>query len=373
MKILQSCGSRSWGGLEMQALLTSVELRKRGHDVNLLCPPRSTLLREANAAGVPAVSILAEDKNAFITVKDLSALIKSYNYDVVHTHLSHDLWWIVPAMKLAGSDARLFLTKHMASGVRKTDPLHRLLYGRLQATFAISNYIRKSVIDTCPVPESRVHVLHPGISLQIFNPELYSKSHVRGELGIPENVVVVGMAGRMTPGKGHEEYLKAARMLLETSDLKFQFMVAGRASHSEEAYEAKIRSVSEELGLADAVRFIGFVENVPRFLSALDILVFPSHEESFGLGLTEAMAMKLPVAASGNAGVLDIVVDGETGILFPPKNYSLLADAVMSLAADPGKRERYGNAGRERVEKYFSMESLVEKLEQCYLKGRPED
>ena len=350
----------------MQALMTSVELRKRGHDVNLLCLPRSTLLREANAAGVPAVSMLGEDKNAFGTIKDLSGLLRNYDYDVVHTHLSHDLWWIVPAMKLAGSDAKLFLTKHMASGLKKTDPLHRFLYGRLQGTFAISNYIRQSVINTCPVPEASVHVLPPGISPQVFDPAFFNKSEVRRELGIPENVALVGMIGRMTPGKGHEELLNAARILLDKSDLRFHFLIAGTASHGEEAYEATVRSLMNDLALTNAVQFTGFVKDAPRFLAALDILVFPSHEESFGLGLTEAMAMKLPVVASGSAGVLDIVVDGETGILFPPKDFNSLADCVMSLAADPARRMRYGIAGRERVERLFSIQSLMENLEKYY-------
>jgi glycosyltransferase involved in cell wall biosynthesis len=373
MKILQSCGSRSWGGLEMQALMTSVELRKRGHDVSLLCLPRTTLLREAYSAGVPAVSLLGEDRNAFATIKDLSRLFRSYNYDVVHTHLSHDLWWLVPAMKLASSDAKLFLTKHMASGVKKTDPLHRFLYGRLQGTFAISNYIKGSVMNTCPVPESDVHVLPPGISLEKFDPALYNKSEIRAELGVPQNTILVGMVGRMTPGKGHEEFLKAAAMLGETPDQKFQFIVTGAASEGEEMYALKVRQLTRDLGLEDVVRFTGFVKDVPRILAALDILAFPSHEESFGLGLTEAMAMKIPVVASSSAGVPDIVVDGETGVLVAPKDHAALAAGISTLAEDPERRRRYGTAGRKRAETLFSIQSIAGKLEEYYSGGAARD
>ena len=369
MKILQSCGSRSWGGLEMQALMTSVELRRRGHDVSLLCLPRTTLLREAYSAGVPAVSLLGEDRNAFATIKDLSRLFRSYNYDVVHTHLSHDLWWIVPALKLASSDAKLFLTKHMASGVKKTDPLHKFLYGRLQGTFAISNYIKGSVLNTCPVPESDVHVVPPGISLEVFDPALYNKSEIRRQLGIPENVILVGMIGRMTPGKGHQEFLKAAADLVKTSDMTFQFMVVGGASEGEEAYAANVRQLASDLGVGDVVQFTGFVKDIPRMLAALDILAFPSHEESFGLGLTEAMAMKIPVVASRSAGVPDIVVDGETGLLVPPKDHAALAEGIFSLAIDPERRKRYGSAGRKRAERLFSIQSVAERLEEYYSSG----
>lgn len=101
-------------------------------------------------------------------------------------------------------------------------------------------------------------------------------------------------------------------------------------------------------------------------MSALDILAFPSHEESFGLTLTEAMAMKLPVVATGNAGVLDIVLDNETGILVPQKDYQALANGILRLSRDKSIRKKFGEAGRKRVENMFSIQAVVEKLEEFY-------
>ncbi len=351
----------------MQALLITRELQKRGHEVSLLCIPRTTLLKEAYAAGVPSLGLLGKDNQAVSTIKDLSKLLKGYSYDVVHTHLSHDLWWLVPAMRLSASHAKLFLTKHVASGVKKNDPLHRFLYGRLQGIFAISNYIKGSVVNTCPVPENDVHIIPPGISLDEFDPNLYDKTVVRRDLEIPENVILVGMAGRMSPGKGHEEFLKAAKKITEESEMNFRFLIVGGASHGENEYELQIKNLVHDLELDSAVRLTGFRKDVPRIMSALDILAFPSHEESFGVALTEAMAMKVPVVASGNAGVLDIVIDNETGILIPPKDYQALADGIMKLARDSSVRRRFGEAGRKRVEEIFSIQAVVEKLQNFYL------
>ncbi len=352
----------------MQALLITRELQKRGHEVSLLCVPRTTLLKEAYAAGVPSVGLLGKDKQALSAIRDLSKLLNGYSYDVVHTHLSHDLWWLVPAMKFSSSHAKLFLTKHVASGVKKTDPLHRFLYRRLQGTFAISNYIKGSVINTCPVSEDEVHIVPPGISLDEFDPGLYNKNAVRKELGISEDVILVGMAGRMSPGKGHEEFLRAAKRIVADSgsETNFRFIVVGGPSYGESEQELKIKNLVSELGLDSVVQLMGFRKDVPRIMSALDILAFPSHEESFGLTLTEAMAMKLPVVASGNAGVLDIVVDNVTGILVPPKDYGALADGILKLAHDSSARKRFGEAGRKRVEEIFSIQAVVEKLEQFY-------
>ncbi len=174
------------------------------------------------------------------------------------------------------------------------------------------------------------------------------------------------MVGRMSPGKGHEEFLKAAQKIAATSEMNFRFLIIGGASYGESDYELKIKGLVE-LDLDSVVQLTGFLKDIPRIMSVLDILAFPSHEESFGLTSTEAMAMKLPVVASGNAGVLDIVVDGETGILVPPKDYQALADGIMKLASDPSLRKKFGEAGRKRVEEMFSIQAVVEKLENFYL------
>ncbi len=350
----------------MQALLITRELLKRGHEVSLLCIPRTTLLKEAYAAGVPSVGLLNNDNQAISTIKDLSKLLKGYSYDVVHTHLSHDLWWLVPAMKLSSSHANLFLTKHVASGVKKTDPLHRFLYGRLQGTFAISNYIRGSVLNTCPVADKEVHVVPPGVSLDEFDPNLYDKETVRNELGISKEEILVGMAGRISQGKGHEEFLRAAREIVAGSEINFRFIIVGGASYGESEYELHIKNLLHGLELDSVVELAGYRKDIPRIMSALDILAFPSHEESFGLILTEAMAMKLPVVATGNAGVLDIVIDNETGILVPPKNYHALADGILKLAQNLSMRKKFGDAGRKRVEDKFSIQAVVERLEGFY-------
>ena len=350
----------------MQALLITRELLKRGHEVSLLCVPRTTLLKEAYAAGIPSVGLLGADRQAISTIKDLSKLLKGYSYDVVHTHLSHDLWWLVPAMRLSSSHAKLFLTKHVASGVKKTDLLHRFLYGRLQGIFAISNYIKVSVVNTCPVPENDVHIIPPGISLDEFDPNLYDKNVVRRDLDIPENTILVGMVGRMSPGKGHEEFLRAAKKITEESGQNLRFLIVGGASYGENEYELRIKNLIHELELDSTTQLTGFRKDVPRIMSALDILAFPSHEESFGITLTEGMAMKLPIVASGNAGVLDIVVDNETGILVPPKDYQALADGIMKLARDFSVRRKFGEAGRKRVEEVFSIQAVVENLENFY-------
>ncbi|MGB9591419.1 MAG: glycosyltransferase family 4 protein, partial [Candidatus Kryptoniota bacterium] len=344
MRILKTCGSLSWGGLEMFTLQISSELKRRGHDVRILCAKGSTLGTEARKKGIDTYELLQNDRMILKAIANVRSFLKYEPFDIVHTHLSHDLWTLVPAIEFAKVPAKLFLTKEMASGVRKTDIFHRYLYSKLSAVFAISGYIRRSVLNTCPVPTDAVHIIPPGIEVDRFDPSRFNRKKIRQEFGFSEDVIIVGMAGRLTPGKGHEEFLRAAKRINEKKSGGVLFAIAGSASYGESDYEEKIRKLSIRLGLEKAVRFVGFQKNIEKFLSALDIFAFPSHEESFGLALVEAMSMKLPVIASGSAGVLDIVTDGETGILFPPKDYEALASGIMLLIENDGLRKKLGES-----------------------------
>jgi glycosyltransferase involved in cell wall biosynthesis len=174
------------------------------------------------------------------------------------------------------------------------------------------------------------------------------------------------MASRFSPGKGHEEFLRAAKILTDEFKDEISFLIAGSASFGEEDYREKIQQMAGELGLNDAVKFTGYSSDIAGILSAMDIFVLPSHEESFGILLTEAMAMGLPVAASNNAGVPDIVTDNETGILVPPKNERALASALKKLILSSELRTSLGKAGRKRAEGIFNIDTALDKLEKFY-------
>jgi glycosyltransferase involved in cell wall biosynthesis len=368
MKILQSCGSRSWGGLEMYTLRTAEKLKEHGHDVSLLCRKNSTLSRKAENSGVPVHPYLNSDIMLPKAVCKLTGLLNPEKYDIIHTHLSHDLWIIVPAKSLSNAKSKLFLTKHMGSGVDKKDLFHRYLYNNVDGIFSISNYVKESVISTCPVNPGKVHVLHPGISLEKYNKSLFDRDDVKRTYSIPPGYLLAGIAGRMTPGKGYEEFLRAVGSLKNKMSIKIKYLLIGSASYSEEDYEKHLRTLAHELDIESDVIFTGFIDNIPEIFSVLDIFVFPSHEESFGFMLLEAMAMELPVIASNNAGIPDIVIPDETGILIPPKDISALADSVQFLSQDKGLRNKLGKAGRRRIEMYFRFDDIINTLENYYSK-----
>jgi glycosyltransferase involved in cell wall biosynthesis len=363
MKILQTCGSVSWGGLELTALKTAYMLKIRGHSVYMLCIENSTLEKEAFKNSLHTIPI---NKSAIKSIKILKKHMADEKYDAVHSHLSHDLWIVVPALTLSGSKAKLFLSKHMGSGVSKSDIFHRFLYNRVSHIFAVSNYVKESVLKTCPVREDVISILYPGLNIGKYNPSDFNKIEIRKEFNISPEAMVIGMSGRMSPGKGQEEFLKAAKKLKKEFKDNIIFVIAGAASFGEDEYENKIKKLPAELGINKDVIFTGYRNDMPRILSMFDIFVFPSHEESFGITLTEAMALGIPSAASQKAGVLDLISDGETGLLVPPKNPSELAEAIKKLIENPRLRKQLGKAARKKAEEIFNAEYELDILEEYY-------
>jgi glycosyltransferase involved in cell wall biosynthesis len=261
----------------------------------------------------------------------------------------------------------IVLTKHVGSYIKKKDALHRYLYSRVDVVTSISEVIRRNVIDTCPIDPAKVEIIYNGVNLERFAPTEENRRKIRSEFSFKETDVVIGMVGRMSPGKGHEEFLHAAKEILQkTADVKF--LIVGGASFGEESYATKIQELCRSLRLEENVIFTGFRRDVPELMSAMDILAFPSHAEAFGNVAIEAMAMSLPVVSTNCDGIVDVVVDGVTGIHVPPKNSGALAEGLMRLIREPERRRRFGEAGRRRVEEMFDEKKQTEMLIARYMK-----
>jgi len=132
------------------------------------------------------------------------------------------------------------------------------------------------------------------------------------------------------------------------------------------AYEARLKAMTEILGLERRVHFAGFQESVYPCLAAMDLYVHPALMEGFGIAVIEAMAMRKPVVATTAGGLPEIVQDGETGTLVPPGDADAMARAVSSLLRDPGRRKQFGEAGRARVAAHFTVEAMMDQLVEGY-------
>jgi D-inositol-3-phosphate glycosyltransferase len=358
MKILYSCLSKSWGGMEMFTITAVKQLLKRNIKVELLCCEESRIHIEANNLGLIIHTVKpAGIIHPFASLK-LSSILSKGNFDLIHTQASKDLWIIVPALKLIGSKIPLFLTKQIGSFINKKDKLHKMIYERVTFAFAISNVIKDNLLKTTPLPENKILLLHNGIDIDEFNPEKVSGKTIRKEFNVNDDEILIGMLARFSPGKGHEEFLNAAEDLSKKfSNLKF--MIVGEASRGEDDYADKIKALAVKRNLNNVI-FTGFRSDTSEILAAMDIFIFPSHSEAFGIALAEAMSMGKPSVCSNSDGILDVAVDKKTSFFFEVKSSKDLSEKISLLIESPSLRAEFGAAARERAINNFDIKKLTE-------------
>jgi glycosyltransferase involved in cell wall biosynthesis len=367
LRILQTCFSPSWGGLEIQALEVSSLLLRRGHRVTLATPPGTRLAAEAGNAGIPLLTLDVRGYLHPLLQRRLSRFLREERIDLIHAQHSRDIATVVPAMLRSGRHSPVILSKRMGSSLVKRDLLHRFTYRHVACVLAVSEVIRRNVIATLPVPPERVITLHDAVDTARFDPARVDGSSLRTEFGYTPRDTVVGFVGRFSPGKGHEELLRAG-VILQARFPDLRWLIVGEPSRGEEAYAERTRQMSTELGLDSVVRFAGFRKDIPAVMAAFDCFAFPSHAESFGVTLIEAMAMERAVVSTNCDGVLDIMVEGETGLMVPPQDPPALAEALGRLVEDAPLRQRFGTAARRRVCAMFDQEQQIDRLEEIYAK-----
>lgn len=368
MKVLYSCLSRSWGGMEMFTITAAKQLLSRGYQVDILCYPGSKIHDTSLSENL---NVITSDSSGYFHPKnifELSRKIKTNKYDFIHSQASKDLWLLVPALKLAKSKIPLFLTKQMGSSIIKKDFFHRKLYSRLTTAFAISKVIQQNLLDTCPLEPEKIKLLHNAVDTNQFDPSKFDSANFRKELNIKDDQLLIGMIARFSKGKGHEEFLEAASILKEKYN-NLRFVIVGEPSYGEEEYSKLINKMSTDLGLESILTFTGFRFDTPNVIIGMDIFVFPSHNEAFGIALAEALSMGIPSVCADKDGVLDIAVDGETSFLFKNKNSKDLAVKLELLITDPVKRKEFGAASRDRAIKNFDLSLLTDKVITYYNKS----
>lgn len=342
-------------GSEAHLLQLLPDLRERGWDIRFLMlhedePGAWEFADALRARGVPLDGIRLRADVDPIAFGEVAAYLARVRPRILHTHLVHsDVYG-----QLAGSLARVPLrlsTKHGFNEFREGRWFG--FADRSVATFAhvhiaISQGLAHYLAETEGFDEDAFEVVHYGIA-----PAGDAAPYEGGE---PRLLCI----GRLIPIKGHLVLFRAlaqarARVPGVTLD------IAGRGP-----LEPALKSYARELGVEDAVRFLGFVSPVQRAIEESAIVVVPSLGEGFGMVALEAMERARPVIASAVGGLPEIVADGETGLVVPPSDAESLADAIVALAGDLPRAAAMGAAGRERALTEFTPERCVESVEALY-------
>jgi glycosyltransferase involved in cell wall biosynthesis len=296
---------------------------------------------------------------------ELRTVFKELQPDIVHTHNPKPGLYGRLAARWAGVPG-IVNTVHGLYAL-PSDPWRKraVVYGLERAAAACShaelvqNHEDLDVLARIGVTRSKLTLLGNGIDLARFDPELADATRVtalRRELGAAPDDVVCGVVGRLVWEKGYRDVFEAAARLRAHSP-RVRVVVAGpRDPDKADAVD----KADIEAARATGVRFLGLRDDVVDLYAAMDVYVLASHREGVPRSAMEATAMGVPVVATNVRGCREVVDDGVTGMLVPPRDARALAAAVGSLAADAPLRRRMGEAGVQKARAEFDQQRVIE-------------
>lgn len=296
----------------------------------------------------------------------LARLIREEDIDIVHVNELFDITGLI-----AGRLARVKTICHVRVILEEPRWLRALLV--LIATLfshriiCVSQAVQEKMFPKGRSSRKTVVIYDGGPDLETFDPTLYDRSSVRREFDLDSAEFVVGFVSKFTPNKGQDQLIKAAKQLNEEGITDIRYLLVGGAVPGHQAYHQLVKQLVNEYGLDDKFVFTGVRGDVPRLISACDVMVhIPVHHDPFPGVVLEAMAMEKPIIATRSGGIPEEFEDGISGILIPRRDPDRLAEAILSLYRNKDKRRRMGKAAREYLTTHFSLEKHFGQIEQLY-------
>jgi len=352
-----------FAGTERHIADLACGLAKAGENVAVGCPaaaPLRDLLKGHRIAQLSIEKVGALDRAA---IRFLLPRLKSGEIDLIHTHNGRTAINAAIAIRLAGR-GKLVMTQHFVSPARTTRrgpkkwvsfAMHRWLLRRLDHQVAISTAVLDQIMARGEALPGRLSLVRNGTS----DPDthrLRAVKEVRRELGVADDQILVVCAARLEPEKDVATLIRAMGRLRGSN---YVAVVAGTGKLRDEL-ATLIRQQRS------AVRLLGFQSEVLAIMRAGDLFVLPSPAEPFGLVLLEAMALGKPVIAASAGGPLEIVDEGETGLLIQPGDDLAFATAIQRLALHENMRFTMGHNARRRFIQYFTAERMAADMLRVY-------
>ena len=328
------------------------------------------LLAEAKGVRVFALPSLVRRlsfKNDLLAFINIYRLIKRIRPHIVHTHTSK----AGLLGRLASFLARVPIIIHTPHG-----HVFHSYYGPVMTkVFVFAEKILSFITDKITALTNRERdehleegiasiekyiVIHSGVMLDRLMNMNIDAGAVRGEFGIAQDSNVIGVVGRLVPIKGHKYLVSAAkRIIKEFRNTVFVFVGDGYLS-------SRLERQAESLGVRKNIIFTGWRKDAVEILDLFDILVLPSLNEGMGKVLVEGMALGKPIIASNVGGIIDLVRNGENGILVPPGDSDALGEAILQLLKDKNLSEKLGKNGKAMVYPEFDASVMVKQIEDLY-------
>lgn len=357
-RIVHSEASLGWGGQEHRVLAELQGFQRRGSEVWLLAPERSTLFKRAEQAGIPVYAQRFDQRLLLpFNVLRIAKWLLDNRIQVVNTHSSRDGWMLTLASRIAHVPL-VIRSRHFDVPIPNRS-LSRLVYKDwTHHVITTSELIREKLLATFDLPAGDVTTLPTGIDFGRFNPT--GPRAVLPLPPLPAGTPLIGMVSVIRYAKGAQVLAGAAR-LLRDQGLRVHCVIVGEGSS-----RGYLEGVIAELGVQDLFTLVGHREDVPEVMRALDVIAIPSFHEAVPQSGLQALACGVPVVASDVGGIPSIIKHGLTGRLVPPQDASALARALRETLEQRERNRDMTSAGLELVRREHGLEMMLDRVEEIY-------
>ena len=348
-------------GLSLESNMSNMEKELVERDVS------RAKAKGVKVSAIPPLVRRLSFKNDFLAFLSIYRLIKRIKPHIVHTHTSKAGLLGRLAAFLAGVPVIIhtphghvfhsyygpFMTKIFVT-------VERVLSLMTDKIAALTDRERDEHLEQGVASIQKYAIIHSGVMLQqIMNMDIDVETGKK-KLGIPQNSNVIGVVGRLVPIKGHKYLVSAAKNIIkEARNTVFVFVGDG---HLKSALEEQ----AEAIGVRKNIIFTGWKRNAQEILCVFDVFVLPSLNEGMGRVLIEAMALGKPIVASHVGGIINLVKNGENGILVPPRDSTALGNAIIKIIKDKNLAENLGKNGKAMIYPKFDASAMVMKLDNLY-------
>lgn len=367
LRLVHLADTADRGGGETYLFVLADRLPRDRYLLSVLCPSMGLLPDRLRQIGIRVIPFEIPHLLSPAALVRLTRLLRQDRPDIVQSHGARPNLYAALAGRWAQvptiiSTIHNSLYDYPISSIRRSLYLlgERLTYRLTDRTVCVADALAQDLTHRSGRDPAKIRVIRNGVDLDAFDPKIVDGWKARREFGLQEGTPLIGIVGRMTPQKGHLDFLTAL-VQIKAAIPTVKALIVGDGP-----LRAELVQYSRTHRLEECCLFTGMREDIPTIIAALDVVALPSLSEGLPFVLLEAMAMGKPIVATRVNGVSEVVEDGVTALLVPPRAPDMLARATIALLANKEMGSRLGAAARQQAEQRFGMERMIQGVEALY-------